>query len=133
MLDLRPAQRITLRSVLGHADRVDRDDDDGGAAIALSPDGTMIAVAHENDPVYIWNIATRRVVATITAAAGAPGVAFSPDGKTLAVSITDSLDQNNNYLAPGIELWDVATRHVTAKSATGHWRSAGRRDTGHSR
>lgn len=126
-------------------------------AIAVSPEGTMIAVAQAN-AVRIWNIATRRVVATITAAAGAQGAAFSPDGKTLAicngnvllwdvpgrrvgailtavnnsadgnalyaafspdgrtlaVSIYDSTDQNNNYLAPGIELWDVATRRITA-------------------
>jgi WD40 repeat protein len=133
-------------------------------AIAVSPDGTMIAVAQAN-AVRIWNIATGRVVATITAAAGALGVAFSPDGKTLAicngnvllwdvsgrrvgatlttvnnsadgnalyaafspdgrtlaVSIYDNTDQNNNYLAPGIELWDVATRRVTAnlKGGTG--------------
>jgi WD40 repeat protein len=134
-------------------------------AIALSPDGAMIAVAHTNDPVYIWNIATRRVVATITPAAGASGLAFSPDGKTLAicngnvllwnvgsgrveaaltavknsadggavaaafspdgrtlaVSISDNTDQNGKYLAPGIELWDIATRRVTSdlKGGTG--------------
>jgi WD40 repeat protein len=127
-------------------------------AIALSPGGTMIAVAHTNDPVYIWNIVTRRVVAAITAGAGDSGLAFSPDGKTLAicgsdvllwdvagkrikatlttvknstngspaavafspdgrtlaVSINANQDQNGHYLAPGIELWDLRTRRVTA-------------------
>lgn len=138
---------------------------DGVNAIALSPDGTMIAVAHTNNPVYIWDTATRRVVATITAGAGASGLAFSPDGKTLAicgndvllwdvagkrikatlttvknsadgsptaaafspdgrtlaVSINANQDQNGNYLAPGIELWNLTTRRVTAnlKGGTG--------------
>jgi WD40 repeat protein len=132
---------------------------DGIYAIAFSPDGTMIAVAHTDDPVFIWSTATRRVVTTITAAAGASGLAFSPDGKTLAicngdvllwdlarkrvkamlttvpssadggavaaafspdgrtlaVSISDNTDQNGKYLAPGIELWNVAKRRVTSR------------------
>ena len=75
-------------------------------AIALSPSGTMIAVAHTNDPVYLWDIATRRIVATITAGAGASGLAFSPDGKTLAICGTDVL------------LWDVASKRIKATLTT---------------
>jgi WD40 repeat protein len=129
-------------------------------ALALNPDGTMLAVAYTYGPVLIWDTATRRIVATIAAGADASGLAFStdggtlavcgngndvllwdvagrrvdatlhavkssvagsptaavfsPDGKTLAVSISTSTDQNGHYLAPGIELWDLTIRRLTA-------------------
>ena len=132
-------------------------------ALALSRGGTMIAVAYTDGPVLIWNTATRQIATTITTAADAaclafsPGgktlaicqndvliwdiarrrvdatlnivnssdagspaaAAFSPDGATLTVSVYANTDQNGNYLAPGIEFWNLTTKRVTADLAGG--------------
>ena len=137
--------------------------DSSVSALALSPSGTMIAVAYTSGPVLIWDTASRHITATITPAAGAgclafspngkvlavcendvliwdvrgrrvdailhavknsgagspAAVAFSPNGRTLAVSVYANTDQNGKYLAPGIELWNLSTRRVTADLAGG--------------
>jgi WD40 repeat protein len=69
-------------------------------ALALSPDGAMVAVAYANGPALLWSTRTRRMIATIPAGAGC--FAFSPDGKTLAMCGNDVL------------LWNVLRERVTA-------------------
>jgi len=78
-------------------------------SVAFSPDGKILAsgsgsIAFPNGPrgIQLWDVATKRSIATFTDAITA-SVVFSPDGKTLA-SGGDS----------GIRLWNVATRRTFA-------------------
>jgi serine/threonine protein kinase/WD40 repeat protein len=57
-------------------------------SVAFSPVGTLLATAGPTDHAYLWDVATHKLVGTFTdPAAGAQvfGVAFSPDGRTLAI------------------------------------------------
>jgi WD40 repeat protein len=83
----------------------------GYAPIAFSPDGKILAwgdhVEKENAPisgsVKLWDVDKRKVLATLRDTGGdcdygIGGVAFSPDGKTLAA-----------VCGGKVKLWDVAT------------------------
>jgi RNA polymerase sigma factor (sigma-70 family) len=85
-------------------------------AVAISPDGTMLATAgrtsKNGDPVILWDLRTGDKLRTL------PGnmyqvfhLAFSPDGKTLAaVSCKDSSFAPPKSVRPEyVRLWDVAT------------------------
>src|SRR5262249_51372260 len=76
----------------------------GVYAIALSPDGKILASGSSDGTVKLWSLSTRIEIATLTAKGAERSqwrcVAFSPDGKTIAAS----------GLIPGatVHLWDVA-------------------------
>ncbi len=74
------------------------------AAVAFSPGGTTLAVADRNGSTYVWDVATRSILATLTdpGSEGVDSVAFSPGGTTLAVGDYDG----STYV------WDVATRSI---------------------
>jgi WD40 repeat protein len=87
----------------------------GGQAIcsaAFSPDGTTLAVAECNDSVSLWDVATRRWIATLASTRCPDGgqVVFSPEGKTLALF---------SGRDPTTCLWDVATRRETTLTDPG--------------
>jgi WD40 repeat protein len=75
-----------------------------GGAVAFSPDGRSMAFhGADGDTVEIWSVADRKLSTTVRLAgeppAGTPaqaGLAFSPDGHTLAVP-------DNN----GVQLWRI--------------------------
>jgi WD40 repeat protein len=74
----------------------------------LSPDGRMLATSDDNGRIRLWDIATRRIIATLTdpnRGEGIAGVAFSQDGRILAAA-----DDGNGR----IYLWNIATRTITA-------------------
>jgi RNA polymerase sigma factor (sigma-70 family) len=77
----------TLRDTFtGHTDMV--------YALAFSRDGTELASASKDRTARLWNVATGRERLTLgPAASPACAVAFSPDGRTLAVGSGRSLDQ----------------------------------------
>jgi RNA polymerase sigma factor (sigma-70 family) len=81
---------------------------------AFSPDGRLLADWAENpfgrsrmDHVYVWDVATGRLVANLDAGPrpGAANAAFAPDGRTFATASADGT----------IRLWEVATWKVRAE------------------
>ena len=55
--------------------------------IAFSEQSNILAIGAENGRVYLWNIATKKVIATFTIPGksnSVVGLAFSPNGKMLA-------------------------------------------------
>jgi serine/threonine protein kinase len=78
--------------------------------VAVSPDGSMVAVGSNGGSTYLWNVAGGKPKSTPTSSLHDPGgknvygVAFSPDGDLLAAGDTDG----STYL------WNVATGQLTA-------------------
>lgn len=88
LVDLRTGKQVA--SFTEPADVVQR--------LAVSPDGQFLAAGAAEPNVYVWNIAERKLVATLPGhGAAAGGVAFSIDGKQLATGGTDRR----------VRLWDV--------------------------
>jgi len=72
-----------------------------GWAVALSPDGRLLASPRDNRSVGIWDVRTGELVRELEPNVGSAVLSldFSPDGRTLAISGGDSF----------ASLWDVAT------------------------
>lgn len=68
-------------------------------AIALSPSGRTLAYATARKGVLLWDVATGRLAGTLSGSVGLPvGVAWSPDGRMLAVGGTDA-----------VRMWDTGS------------------------
>lgn len=81
-----------------------------GTQGAFSPGGKTLAVADADGYIYLWDLATGRVAATVPVSSYCGPVcpvAFSPDGATLAVGETDGGGSH-------IYLWDISARRWAA-------------------
>lgn len=86
-----------LKTLRGHKDYVNQ--------LAISPDGSLLAVDIFNAPLSLWDIATGRQLKTLGESVSLGGkFEFSKDGKTF-------IYQTSFH---GIELWDVATGTLRA-------------------
>ncbi len=69
-------------------------------AVAISPDGKLVAAGSADGQIHIWDEATGALLRTLPGhASAATAVAFAPDGKSLASAGRDSV----------IRLWDVGS------------------------
>ncbi|MFF5369365.1 WD40 repeat domain-containing protein [Streptomyces sp. NPDC013187] len=84
----------------------------------MNPDGRTLATAGYDGTVRLWSIGERRATADLTGHTDAvPGVAFGPDGRTLATIAGGA--------TPEQRLWSLDTDHVARlicqDSNTHHW------------
>jgi WD40 repeat protein len=80
------------------------------SSVAFSPDGKTLASASGDQTVKLWDIATRKELATLSGHSGVvTSVAFAPDGKILASANGDTT----------VKLWDIVTRKELA-TLSGH-------------
>jgi WD40 repeat protein len=65
--------------------------------LAASPDGSLIAIGDQNGTIHLWEWRTKKDPRKIELRGVDVSLAFSPDGKTLAIA------------SDGVSLWDVET------------------------
>jgi WD40 repeat protein len=90
-------QRKLLKKLAAHRHQINR--------VAISPDGACAATTSLDSTVRLWDLTTASELAALPCERPSWGVAFSPDGRTLATS-HDIGEPGSSY----IQLWDVATR-----------------------
>lgn len=101
-----PAKWVCSHTLMGHADTV--------KSVAISPDGKIIASGSLDQTIKLWDLATGKLLETITEHSGAVTcVTFSRDGQTLASS---SANPDGT-----IKLWDVNTGKLTTTLKADDW------------
>jgi len=82
-------------------------------AVALSPDGLLIASGHDDGVIRLWDTQTAKEIRVCAGHQGSVlSVAFSPDGKTLASGSDDN----------SVRLWDTQTaKEIRACAGHTNW------------
>ena len=79
---------------------------DGLLSVAVSPDGRTLAATGDNGALVFWDTRTmRRIGNPVPIGAMSGGIAFSPDGRLVAV-----LTVNTNSFSLEVVVWDLARR-----------------------
>ena len=92
----------------------------GVGSLAFSPDGTTLATGDYLNSTDLWDVTSRHLITILTDPQTgqydiSEEVAFSPDGKMLAVSEQTGDDNDHDGQQPASTyLWDVTTRHLIA-------------------
>jgi RNA polymerase sigma factor (sigma-70 family) len=96
------APRLSLWDTTTGSERGSFGPTDGVRALAVSPDGRMVATANGRDAVVrLWELATRKERGRLRVAQGAvTALRFTPDGKALAAGGTDTTVLLLDILAP---------------------------------
>ncbi len=89
------------RSLSGHQNWV--------SALAISPNGQVLASASLDRTVKLWNLATGELIGTLYSGR-ATTLAFSPDGQTLATGSRLLRWADGTLSRPGVQLWNLATQ-----------------------
>ena len=79
--------------------------DNGGYAVALSPNGKYVGIAHADRRITVWDVDTATVKHVLPGAGWNRAIAFSPDSRLVA-AVTFS---------PVIRVWDVETGEKIAE------------------
>ncbi|MFI9163272.1 caspase, EACC1-associated type [Kitasatospora aureofaciens] len=83
---------------------------------AFRPDGRLLAVADSTGATRLWPVADGRLgdgdPVVFQSPGSGPGIAFSPDGRTLAKTSLGDSQANVGPRYPHIELWDVTIPKV---------------------
>ena len=104
---------ITLRDLETRAPKASLGPAPAVWAVAISPDGATLASEH-NGTARLWDLATGDSTATLEGRRGDSrfkAIAFSPDGRTLAVMSGDNT----------VQLWDLATETRSAELEHDTW------------
>jgi WD40 repeat protein len=94
----------------------------GGESVAVSPDGTRIAVGHGDGTIRLWDAATFQQAAEpmrLPQPQLVVSLAFSPDGRFLA---------SGTFTRAGVVIWDLATgrsRHTLPAAGAVAWLPGG--------
>ncbi|QDV37392.1 nSTAND1 domain-containing NTPase [Tautonia plasticadhaerens] len=76
------------------------------SGLSCSPDGRWFASAGDDETIRIWDLDTKAVVATLLAGRGNDLLRFSPDGRSIAASSTESFMRHEQLGM--IARWDIA-------------------------
>ncbi len=74
-------------------------------SMAYSPDGELLATADVSGNLTIWDVGSRERQFQCKAHEGGIGIAFSPDGQTIAT--TGTIRNEEGGLGSAVRLWDV--------------------------
>jgi eukaryotic-like serine/threonine-protein kinase len=104
------ATRELISTIRGHRDVVE--------CVAFSPAGNLVASGSKDGEVALWDSATQAELARFPADKSklAWAIAFSPDGKSLAVA-----EANRSFFfwdtpaPPSVKVWDLASRRLVAR------------------
>ncbi|MEJ7639037.1 MAG: hypothetical protein WKF75_13960, partial [Singulisphaera sp.] len=81
------------------------------ASAAIAPDETLLAAGLKNGTIFLWELATGRLVRRVSGhPGGIPAMAFTPDGRSLATSSGSDRAVKFWDVGPGSELLSLRTQ-----------------------